>query len=196
MKRTLGVFGGTFDPIHVGHLIAAEAARDALNLDRVRFLPSGRPPHKSARTVASDTHRLAMVRLALENRPGFEVDDRELQAGVSPYTFDTLQAIAREVPDSEITLLMGMDWVDHFHTWYRAQELLDEFTVAVLSRPRLEGGDSSSAPKKEDLFRHVETPLVALSSTDIRRRIAESGSVGFMVPQAVEDYILTEGLYR
>lgn len=196
MKRTLGVFGGTFDPIHVGHLIAAEAARDALKLDRVRFVPSGRPPHKGSRTVATDAQRLAMVRLALEARPGFEVDDRELRSGVSPYTFDTLQAIANDVPDTDVMLMMGMDWVGHFHTWYRADELLNQFAVAVLSRPCNDAGGSSHPPRKEDNFRYVQTPLVALSSTDIRRRLMEGGSVGFMVPPAVEEYILSEGLYR
>lgn len=193
MSNVIGVFGGTFDPIHLGHLIAAESAREALGLREVRLIPAGRPPHRDSGAVASDTDRLAMTRLAVENRPGLIVDDREFQPGVSPFTFDTLESVAAENPDSKVMLITGQDWVNRLDTWHRSHELLATFGIIVLLRPDRNG---NVVTIDDSMYKCVDNPVIGISSTDIRQRVCEGRSIRFLVPQAVESYILERKLYR
>ena len=192
MSDSIGVFGGTFDPIHLGHLIAAESARDGLGLTQVRFVPAGKPPHRDRGAVASDADRLAMARLAIEDRPGFHVDDREFHPGASPFTIDTLRSIAGENPNAEVLLIAGQDWSHGFHTWYKSQELLDAFQVIILLRPDHNG--NVVTPEKPG-FKYIENPTIGISSTDIRQRVKEGRSIHYLVPKQVEDYIKTNNLY-
>lgn len=189
----IGVFGGTFDPIHLGHLIAAEAARDVLGLDEVRLVPAGRPPHRDFTGISPDTDRLMMARLAVEGCSGLSVDDREIQEDRSPYTIDTLESIAGENPAADIFLLIGRDWVESFRTWIRSDEILGRFQVAVLCRPTENG---SQATCSQQSFRYLNTPLIGISSTEIRQRVRDGRSIRFLVPQRVEEYIVDKGLYR
>lgn len=189
----IGVFGGTFDPVHLGHLIAVEAARDVLGLDEVRLIPAGRPPHRDVSGISPDADRLMMACLAIEGYAGLTVDDREMQNGSSPYTIDTLLSIADENPLADITLLIGRDWVESFGTWVRSEEILNKFQVAVLCRP-MENGPQSTYSHPS--FRYLNTPPIGISSTDIRRRVRDGRSIRFLVPKPVEDYIYKKGLYR
>ena len=180
MKEThrIGILGGTFDPIHLGHLAIAEAARDRLDLDRVILIPAGRPWLKSDQMVTSAAHRLAMVRLAIEDRPGLEVSTIEVDRPGPTYTVDTLIELRRESGSGvELYLVLGMDSVRELRRWRYPERLFDLCTVVAVSRP--DSPDVSST-EIEDSFtsahgrtRTIRGPMLDISATDIRLRVAE-----------------------
>ena len=202
MKETqrIGILGGTFDPIHLGHLAIAEAARDQLDLDRVILIPAGRPWLKSDQMVTSAAHRLAMVRLAIEDRPGLEVSTIEVDRPGPTYTVDTLIELRRESGRGvELYLVLGMDSVRELRRWRYPERLFDLCTVVAVSRP--DSPDVSSA-EIEDSFtsargriRMVRGPMLDISATGIRLRVAEGRSISDSVPPSVERYIREHGLY-
>jgi nicotinate-nucleotide adenylyltransferase len=183
----LGVFGGTFDPPHIGHLIAAQDARSALGLDRVIFVPAAVPPHKRDDTVSAAGTRLAMVRAAIAGADGFEVDDLELRRGGPSWTVDTLRELAARLPGSELFLLIGSDQYAEFESWREPDEIRQLAKVAVLTR---ENGVRQAAG-----VHTVRVTRLDVSSTDIRRRISEGQPIRFLVPAAVDALIRLHGLY-
>ena len=169
----LGVFGGTFDPPHVGHLIVASDAFDVLELDRLLFIPSAQPPHKSG-VHAGAEQRLALTRAATQDDDRFEVDALELQRTGASYTADTLRILRDRYPDADIFLLLGADAAREMHTWHQPEVVADLARVAVMSR---EGDDEDFG----DDMTPVRVSRVDLSSTDIRERVRDGRSIRYLV---------------
>ncbi len=190
MKR-IGIFGGTFDPPHLGHLIAAERVREAYDLDQILFIPASIPPHKVTHERSEARHRLAMTRLAIEGNDRFDVSEIELNREGTSYTIDTLEQLANA--ETELYLVIGLDNLQIFQEWHRYQDILAKAKLIVLARTV---GEANISP---DLLKHVEFfpfPLIDISSTDIRARVHEGKSIRYLVPDGVREYILHEGLYR
>jgi nicotinate-nucleotide adenylyltransferase len=199
----LGIFGGSFDPIHYGHLLLAETCREHCRLDQVWLLPAAVPPHKQRRELTDAKHRIEMLKLAIAGHEAMAVSTLEIDRGGVSYTVDTLTAIAEQVPGATLFFLMGADSLRDLPTWREPRRICELAVPAVVHR--------SGAPERDfqvlkDLvsaerlseFRaaQVEMPIVEISSTDIRQRIAASRSIRFRTPRAVEKYIETHGLYR
>ncbi len=192
-----GVFGGTFDPVHAGHLAAIEAARQELGLDEVLVVPAGSPRLKASRPGASGMHRLEMARQAALALPGVAVSDLEMRRPGPTYTVDTLEALA---PGRELFLLLGTDALRQIGLWRAPGRVVQLARVAVLERPG-QPDDALSALEAVDAeARGVATvvggPLVEISSTEVRRRLRRGRSVTGLVPVAVERYIANHGLYH
>ena len=184
--------GGTFDPIHLGHLRAAENAREGLGLDEVRFLPAQVPPHRAA-PASSPRDRYAMVALATALHPRFVADDLELCREGPSYTVDTIARLRDERPGDDVVLIVGSDTYPELSTWKEHDRLFRMCTVAVVSRPDA-GGPRDAAEAAG--VRRVPGAGLAVSATDIRRRVKEGLSIRYLVPETVADYIAKRGLYR
>jgi nicotinate-nucleotide adenylyltransferase len=200
----VGILGGSFDPVHLGHLVVGETARDQLALDRVLFIPAASPPHKLGRVLASARDRLAMLRLAIRDNPGLDWSDLEIRRGGTSYTLDTLLELRRKLgPAAGLHFLIGADSALELHTWHRARELLDLARFVIIPRPgfdteeldRLRGalGAGRVARLKRSLLR---SPHLAISSTDLRERVASGRSIRYLVPEPVRRYIERHALYR
>ncbi len=193
----IGLLGGSFDPVHVTHVDLADRARDALGLDRVLLIPAARPPHKLQRRLSSDEDRLAMLELAVEGRPGLEVDDRELRRGGISYTIDTVEDLSRQNPGARFYLIVGADNLADLAGWHRFQDLARKVVLVVFHRP----GSPSDIPEAlrgtPDLRMEVLTaPLSPVSSTAIRRRATQGLDLTGWVPPGVAEFIRRRGLYR
>ena len=200
MIGSIAVFGGTFDPIHIGHLAAVQDAADVLHFDRVLFVPNSRPPHKTEAPVSSPEDRVAMVRLSLEDNPRFELCMVEFERSGPSYTLDTLRILkARSGAGGEVAFLTGCDALGQLHSWHQPHELLQEFRVVVMDRPT--GNEVPWSSIEQDfpgIRQQVELVHVAqleISGQDIRRRVAEGRSIRYYVVPAVEHYIREHGLY-
>lgn len=182
----IGVFGGTFDPIHVGHLALASAAAHALRLDRVLFVVAHRPWQKvGTRQISDSAMRLAMVAAATADREDLVASSMEIDRGGSSYTIDTIEQLRAEMPGAELVLLVGSDVVSDLNTWHRHDELRELVTVAIVDRP----GNVGAEPPPGWRFQRVETPLVDLSSSMLRARMAAGEPVDYLVPKpALEVY--------
>ena len=187
MKK-VGLFGGTFNPIHIGHLIMANEVYAALDLDEVRFMPNATAPHKEMATSVTSEQRLLMVELAIEGIPHFKVERFEIERGGVSYTYDTMKAMREREPDVEFYFIIGGDMIDSLHTWYRIDELLELVHFVGVKRP----GSQAKTTYKVQM---VEAPEINLSSTYIRNRLKQKTRVHFLMPTAVESYIRKEGLY-
>ncbi|NIR42507.1 MAG: nicotinate-nucleotide adenylyltransferase [Gemmatimonadetes bacterium] len=190
----LGIFGGTFDPPHVGHLIVADDAAAALGLDRVLFVPAGTHPLKGDRVEAPSRLRLWMIEAATAGSERFHVDDRELQRTGPSYTVDTLHELTRENPEAELFLLVGSDILAEFDRWHRVQEITRLATVTVLSRAGVDPDEEDTGIETE--FRRVEVTNVDISSTEVRERIRSGRPYRYLVPQPVYEIIEEHSLYR
>jgi nicotinate-nucleotide adenylyltransferase len=201
MMRRLGVLGGTFDPVHFGHLDAADAARAALGLGEVLFIPLHDPPHRPADPGASAFHRFAMVSLALADRNGDRVSDIELQRAGSSYTWDTLQALhARGWDAAELFVILGADAFAEIATWHRFPAVLDAAQFVVVSRPGITiEGALARTPELRSRVGTTIFPVEAqtrdVSSTTIRQRIAAGSSIDDLVPPSVARHIHANKLY-
>lgn len=195
----VGIMGGTFDPIHFGHLVTAEAARHQFQLQRVIFIPAARPPHKTNRTISSPEHRLAMTRLAVQSNPHFEVSDMELTRPGPSYTIDTVAGVRRMDPGSDIYFITGADAVLEILTWHRVEELLATCKFIAATRPGYRLKDLTRITGlPEKYYQNIvtmEVPALAISSTDIRHRVRESRPIKYLLPELVEQYIFIEKLY-
>ncbi len=192
MKR-IGVFGGTFDPVHNAHLALAQVAHEQLRLDEVRWIPTGRPSQKT-RELAPAADREAMVRLAIADQPGFTLERCELLRGGLSYTLDTVRELQAAEPDADWTLIIGQDQYAGLHTWRDWRDLLGLVTLAIANRP---GATSQVDPQVALAAHHaVILPMMDISSTEIRRRVAAAESIAELVPAAVAHYIEQHGLYR
>jgi len=190
----IGLFGGAFNPPHLGHLIVAETARVNAGLDRVLWIPTGRPPHKTAAPFAPPADRLEMVSRAINGNPSFVVSDVELSRPGPSYMVETVSILSEEHPHDSLSLVIGGDSLAAFDTWFRYEEILRMVDLIVFDRP---GMDYSSVGS--DIMESVrwipEPPLVAISSSDIRHRVAASISIRYLVPESVEHYIRRRNLY-
>lgn len=199
MKR--GLLGGTFDPIHLGHLRAAENAREALGLDEVAFVPARTPPHREA-PRASALDRFAMVALATAGHPRFVASDLELTREGPSYTVDTLAELRRARPEDALFLIVGSDTFPELASWKDRARIHDLCTVAVVSRPGEDGvpvetgADAPPEAGRGARVARAEGPGLPVSATDVRRRVKEGLSIRYLVPAAVADYIGKRGLYR
>jgi nicotinate-nucleotide adenylyltransferase len=194
----LGLFGGTFDPIHVGHLILAEQCREACGLDRVWFVVAGEPPHKRGdRTLLA--HRLEMVRIAIAGHAAFAASDLEGRRPGPHYSVDTLAAVRHERPGDELFFLVGADSVVELPTWRDPAGIARLATIVVVNRPGIEEIDPAALPDfgpEAKPLQLVTIPPIGVASSDLRRRLAEGKSIRYMVPRGVEAYIDANELYR
>ncbi|ORT98993.1 Nicotinate-nucleotide adenylyltransferase [Anaerovibrio sp. JC8] len=200
-KKRVGIMGGTFDPIHVGHLMTAEAVRDEYNLDRVIFIPAAMPPHKQQQNVTMAKHRYVMTVLATCSNPNFEVSDIEMNRPGPSYTIDTIsQLITQYGKNTEFYFITGADTIQEIHTWDRIDELLTLCHFIGASRqgclPDVNQIKESFGELGKRKIHRLETPELEISSTDIRNRIKKGYSIKYIVPSCVEQYIYKEGLYK
>jgi nicotinate-nucleotide adenylyltransferase len=185
----LGIFGGSFDPPHVGHLLVVTDAVDVLRLDRLIFVPAAVQPLKAGQTAAAASHRLAMVRLLIGDDPRFSVDSIEIDRLGLSYTVETLAAFAERHPRAERFFLVGTDVLGSFERWREPERVLQLATLAVMLRE----GDTGGVP---DGAVRVETRRVDVSSTEVRERVRAGRAIRGFVPEAVEAYIAEHRLYR
>jgi len=187
----LGIFGGTFDPIHLGHLRAAETAREGLSLDLVAFVPAAVPPHRSGE-LACANDRFAMACLGCAHHPSFVAWDTELRRPGPSYTVETVETIRAERPGDELFLVVGADTWPEMMTWREPERLFGLVTVAVVGRPEVVAGPERPG---ETRVCRVEGPSLPISATLVRERVRRGRSVRFLVPDAVADYIAKRRLY-
>lgn len=204
MAKEICLFGGTFDPVHVGHLIVARAVAEAKGFERVTLVPANTPPHKPpARAPAAD--RLAMLRLAVGGDRLFDVCELELKRAGPSYTLDTLEAMRQQAEGAELCWLIGADMLADLPHWHRVEEVLASARILIADRPGGQGAAEAVAGlagKFPDRLLGrlregiVPTPLIDICSRDIRRRVAEGRSIRYLVGEAVARYIAEHGLYR
>ncbi|MEW6545329.1 MAG: nicotinate-nucleotide adenylyltransferase [Bacillota bacterium] len=197
----IGIMGGTFDPIHLGHLVTAETARQAFHLRKVIFVPAGRPPHKEGRVITEAGDRYLMTVLATISHPDFYVDRIEIDREGPSYSVDTVAYFREQYPDSNLYFITGADAVLEICSWHNCHRLLSMCRVVAATRPGydLAGLSRLADVVGEELFCRIvplEVPALAVSSSDLRRQVAEGKSIRYLVPQAVEEYIHKHGLYR
>lgn len=211
--QTIGLLGGTFNPIHFGHLRMAQELADSLGLSEVRFIPSANPPHKAAPQVSAE-NRAAMVQLAIANNPAFKFDDRELHRAGASYTVDTLQSLRDELgKEASLILMMGSDAFTKFNSWHRWQDIIKLCHIVLVQRPASTPKDALPKVLETFLHRHYTehaeelhessaglvtmqaiTPL-EISSTAIRQTLGTKRSARYLIPDSVLDYIANQQLY-
>jgi nicotinate-nucleotide adenylyltransferase len=190
----LGIFGGTFDPPHRGHLVVAEDVRRIVSLDEVIFVPSAISPHKQTRVITPAEHRLAMVTLAVDHVPGMRVSDMEIRRGGVSYTVDTVKAMRLEHPSAELFVLMGLDNIEDFWNWKDPGEILGMAGLIAMTRPGVPRPSLDSFRGRD--IRIVEVTPIDAASSDIRVKLAAGISVQSLVFPAVLQYIRENALYR
>lgn len=204
MSQRIGLYGGSFDPIHFGHLIPARAVAEKLSIDRIVLIPSARPPHKTGRSMTSAEDRMAMARLAVEGDPLFEVSDVELHRPGPSYTFDTVRHF-REAwgPDPELFWIIGADSLPELPTWYRIGELVRCVRIVTVTRPAWVPPPTSllepavgEVATRQLLADCISTPPIGISATEIRERVQERVSIRYLTPEPVRQYIESKGIYR
>lgn len=193
--------GGTFDPVHYGHLIAAENSRSEFGLDRVIFIPSARPPHKETEAVLDSQRRLQMVKLAIASNPLFEISTLEQERQGPSYTIDTVEYFRSRFPDTKLFFIMGMDSLLMYDTWCDYERLASLCRFIVVTRPGyvMDVSSSALAHLPAILWENLsllEIPGMDISSSDIRRRVRLGLPIKYMVPAAVEEYVRKYELYR
>jgi nicotinate-nucleotide adenylyltransferase len=195
--RSTLFFGGSFNPIHHGHLICARAVAEARGYRRVALVPTGQPPHKPiSPDLASGADRLEMCHLAISQSPLFEVNSIELSRPGPSYTIDTIRALALAAP-GPVHWLIGADMLLYLPKWHRATELLQEVQFVVMARPGWTLDWTLLPPEFRGLKDNiVQAPMIDISATDIRRRVAAGASIEYLTPPAVQNYIHSRGLYR
>jgi nicotinate-nucleotide adenylyltransferase len=199
----VGVFGGTFDPVHTGHLILAEQAREQARLDAIWFVPAPRPPHKDLTALTRFEQRVEMLQLALAGNPAFRVDEVEKDRAGPSYTADTLAELAGRHPGDELYLLLGSDALRDLPAWHEPMHVLERAGLVIYPRPghpilsraelRSRLGLAASAPLRLEV---IDVPLIDISSRDLRARAAQGRSLRYFLPRAVECCVLEKGLYR
>ena len=196
----LGVFGGTFDPIHIGHMIVAEEARIQVGLDKVFFIPAGQPWFKAERSITDGIHRMKMVEAAIATNEHFQASDIELKRSGATYTVETLTELLASEGQTECYLIIGLDALREVDRWQQPERILDMVTLVGVARPGNEALERAPLekvrPGAAEAVIVVSGPLVGVSSTDIRRRVSEGASIRDQVPGPVERYIYEHGLYR
>jgi nicotinate-nucleotide adenylyltransferase len=201
-EKKIGILGGSFDPVHIGHLIIAQDAAEHLGLSEVIFVPAAIPPHKQHVRQAAHEDRLNMLRLAVNEDPRFSVSDLEVQRGGISYTVDTVRDLKKIYPNDELILIVGSDTLLDLHNWYRPEELLSLCAIAAVLRPgeheAEEIAEKIQLPaiyKKRVLKKLIKAHQVQVSSTEIRTRMGKGLGIRYFVPSNVEIYIYDKGLY-
>lgn len=200
-KHRIGVMGGTFDPIHMGHLVTAEAVRDAFSLEKVLFIPAANPPHKQGCAITPARHRLAMTLLATCSNPFFQVSAMEIERQGLSYTLYTIRELVAQYGEAcAFYFITGADEMRDIPQWYHIEELLSMCHFVAATRPGCEPDverirDRFGALGRERIHR-LATPELDISATDIRARVRSGASIKYIVPRTVEEYIYKEGLYR
>lgn len=199
MKK-YGIFGGSFNPIHYGHLMICEYIKEEMGLDKVIFIPTGNPPHKELELSAKD--RYEMVRLAISPNPDFEISDIETTRVKKSYTVDTIRELKKIYKEEKLYFLIGLDSLFQLKTWMKIGDLSHEIEFVVALRPGYL--DKEEVNKEIDFLREnfgtkinlIKTPLYEISSTDLRDRIREGKSLRYLIPKKVLDYIEESGFYK
>ncbi len=189
----LGIFGGTFNPIHLGHLLIAEDAAEAFHLDRVVFIPSATPPHKRPRVIAPAPHRMRMVKLAIQGNTRFTSSDIEVRRGGPSYSVETLRHLRAAMPRAEFFFLIGTDSLRELHKWKEAPALVNLCEFICVTRP---GERVARCRLRGARVRRLTGHPTDVSSTDIRNRLTHGGTIRYLVPDAVRRYIERCRLYR
>ncbi len=197
----VGILGGTFDPIHLGHLVAAQEVLYDLQLDRVLFVPAGEPPHKQPGGASPATHRARMVELAIASNPGFGLSLVDVKRPGKSYTVDTLRILQEELgPSAQLFFIVGMDSLAELPTWKDPAQLISLCRLVVVNRPPYPPVDVSlleeTVPGISSRVDTVNMPGIAIAASDLRRRVARGAPIKYQVPEPVEQYILENGLYR
>jgi len=199
----IGIFGGTFDPVHLGHLITAEQCREQGRLDQVWFVPAARPPHKEASAITPFARRVEMLALAIAGQPAFRVDEIENEQPGLNYTVRTLEELHRRHPDSDFALVIGSDSLQDLPRWREPARIVALAGLLITARPGWpvwsadQLRDALHLPPETGLRLQVAAmPLIEISSRDLRRRAAEGRSIRYQVPRAVECYVETHRLYQ
>jgi nicotinate-nucleotide adenylyltransferase len=199
----IGVFGGTFDPVHLAHLILAEQCREQGRLDQVLFVPAARPPHKQGIELTPFAQRVEMLSLAISGQPAFRIDELEKDRPGPSYTVQTLEQIQQRQPNAELFLLVGGDTLRDLPLWYQPATIVARATLLVTARPgtdlptveelRAQMKLGAGVPLRVEM---VPIPLIGIASSDLRQRVRDGRSIRFQVPRAVEAYIRDKQLYR
>jgi nicotinate-nucleotide adenylyltransferase len=195
----IGIMGGTFDPIHIGHLIAAEHARENMGLDEVWFMPSHQPPHKSDVPKATAEQRLRMVELAIGNHPAFRTTDIEFRREGKSYTVDTVHHLIDLFPQHSFYFIIGADMVHFLPKWYQIDEIVKHVRFIGLSRPGFSSDTSDYDKEAQDILdkvHFVPMPLIEISSTLVRESMKRSKSIRYLVPDSVRQFIEENRLYE
>jgi nicotinate-nucleotide adenylyltransferase len=201
--RRVAVFGGTFDPVHVGHLIVAEQCREQARLDEVWFVPAARPPHKPEGALTPFDRRVEMLELAVAGRPDFRVDEIERELPGPSYTAETLADLAARRPNTDLHFILGADSLTDLPQWREPARILELATILAVGRPgwTVPPADElcsalklvANAPLRVQV---IQSPLIEISSRDLRRRVALGRSLRYLVPRAIEVYIQNHRLYQ
>ncbi|MDD2568279.1 MAG: nicotinate-nucleotide adenylyltransferase [Clostridia bacterium] len=199
--KRLGIMGGTFDPIHYGHLVTAEAARSRFQLDEVVFVPAGHPPHKQKKKVTDAQHRYMMTLLATVTNPYFKISDIEIARGGISYTYDTVRFFKEKYNGKlEVFFITGADAVSEIMTWKKIDSLIRECNFIAATRPGYSFDNFTSNNVFPQLLisklAFLEVPALAISSTDVRRRVENSEPIKYLLPETVETYIYKNALYE
>jgi nicotinate-nucleotide adenylyltransferase len=193
--REIGLLGGTFDPVHYGHLLAAQVALDGCGLDEVWFIPTNVPPHKP-QPGASSTHRAAMLQLALAGNPGFRIEDIELQKDGTSYTIETVTGLQHSYPELSFLWILGSDMIQDLPNWREIEQLARRISFIGLERPDQPSDESRLPDFIRGRLTRASMPPMGLSSTAIRSALRSGRSVRYMLPDPVIDYIQRNGLYE
>jgi nicotinate-nucleotide adenylyltransferase len=197
----IGILGGTFNPIHLGHLIIAQDAMEQVGLDRVKFIPSATPPHKTPDHLVAAKHRLRMVKLAIRGNERFEADDMEIKRAGKSYSVDTLTTLRRRHPQSEFYFIIGSDSLRELHLWRDISGLAKLCTFVTVARPGFKPEHALKAKVDPALVRKIQRHIIHahlcdIASRDIRARVARRQPIHYLVPDAVGRYIARHKLYR
>ena len=197
----IGILGGTFDPIHLGHLATAESVREIFKLDEVLFIPAARPPHKSEKKITPEVHRVMMTYLATKSNENFQVSVMEIMREGLSYTLDTVKELQKKYANkAELFFIIGSDSMADLPTWYQSKKLVEECHFISAARP----GVSADLNAVKNFFgeagakniHQVITPGIDISSTEIREKVLNGQSIKYLVPEVVEEYIRKENLYK
>jgi nicotinate-nucleotide adenylyltransferase len=186
----IGILGGTFNPIHIGHLILAEEAREKLGLEKIIFVPTYLPPHKDNSHIACAVKRLAMIKLAIKGNRNFSVSDTEIKRDGKSYTIDTIRNFKKIYPDDELFFIIGSDLLNYLDEWKDLDEIIKMVKFIVVTRP------GYALEKIPSYISTVAINAVDISGFEIRRRVKENLSLRYLVPEAVHRYIIRNKLYR
>ena len=187
-RKQVGILGGNFNPVHNQHLLIADQVGTALNLEKVYLMPEYLPPHVDEKDTIEAEHRLNMVKLAIADNPLFDIEQAELQRKGKSYTYDTMKALIAQNPDTDYYFIIGGDMVEYLPKWYKIDELVEMVQFVGVKRP----GYTIDTPYP---IIWLDAPMMDLSSSLIRKKIAQGCSIRYLVPEAVRNYILEKGLY-
>lgn len=201
MTSKIGIMGGSFDPIHLGHLIVAEYAKEKFQLENVIFIPTGTPPHKDKQKMSCNKHRYEMTRLSIEDNLDYKICDLETKNMKTSYTIDTLKLIKEDYPDSDIYFILGLDSFKNLESWKGYKDILSNYKIIIAERLDSQEKDVYEKYKfyKENYPANIfflEGPIIEISSTEIRERVKNGYSVKYLVRDEVNEYIKNNNLYK